>query len=62
MLTYGTKVYQIEESESGGKEEIRAESATLALIKYLKQDASIVKRKDCISDTFNWEFEVTRIR
>jgi hypothetical protein len=34
----------------------------LALIKYLKQDASIVKRKDCISDTFNWEFEVTRIR
>jgi len=62
MLTYGTKVYQIDESISGSKEEVRAESATEALIKYLRQDAKIVKSKDVIKDIFNWDFEITRIR
>jgi hypothetical protein len=62
MITYGTKVYRVEESISGDKEEIRAESAVEAAIKYLKHDALIVKSNDKKEDTFAWDLEIERIR
>ena len=62
MITYGSKVYKIEEGLSGDKEEIRAESAVEAAIKYLKHDALIVKSNDKKKDTFGWYLEVERIQ
>ena len=69
MLTYGSKVYRVEDSLSGDKEEIRAESAVEAAIKYLKHDIAIfksatkpVKYMDKKGDTFAWYLEVEKKR
>lgn len=55
------KTYHIEESVSGESQDIKADSALSALMKWLERDKKLYEGKnDRKGDEFEWDFEVTR--